>query len=375
MTARTVVHFTDATGYGGAEKMMLTLLGGLDQARWRPVLLHYPNAAAERIAAEARELDVETRIVPGTTGLAGARELPALVGAIRVEKPAVFHAHLAWPLRCTRGIVAARLAGVGAIVASQQLYARPVGALALARQRVVSTLVTRYLAVSAAMATEMRPLVANGADRVTVVRNAIDTARFAAVPRGSAEAARTGITGGGDTLLALTLARLDGQKGLDHLLAAAAEVEGVMFAIAGDGPERARLEAEARARGVAGHVRFLGHRDDIPDLLAACDMFVLPSLYEGLPVSVLEAMAAAKPVVATRISGTNEAVVEGETGLLVPPADPGGLAAGIRKLAGDAGLRAALGAAGMERVRDHFSAGAMVERVMGLYEEIVPHQA
>src|SRR5690606_36941091 len=122
----------------------------------------------------ARLLGVATRVVPGTTGIVGAGELPALVRAIRRERPALFHAHLAWPLRCTRGIVAARLAGVGVVFATQQLYSRPVGARALARQRLVSRLVTRYLAVSEAMATELRGLVTGGDARVTTVRNAID---------------------------------------------------------------------------------------------------------------------------------------------------------------------------------------------------------
>ena len=120
-----------------------------------------------------------------------------------------------------------------------------------------------------------------------------------------------------DRPIVLTVARLDPQKGHRYLLAAATEVPEAVFALVGEGGERAALENQARTLGVAERVRFLGHRDDVPELLAACDLFVLPSLYEGLPLSVLEAMAAAKPVVATAIDGTTEAVVHEVTG------DPG----------------------------------------------------
>ena len=102
--------------------------------------------------------------------------------------------------------------------------------------------------------------------------------------------------------------------------------------LAGEGDERSRLEQMARTLGLAERVRFLGYRPDIPELLAVCDLFVLPSLYEGLPLAVLEAMAASRPVVATAVGGTDEVVTDGESGLLVPPAEPAALTAAIRTI-------------------------------------------
>jgi glycosyltransferase involved in cell wall biosynthesis len=174
-----------------------------------------------------------------------------------------------------------------------------------------------------------------------------------------------------DQPLVLTVARLHPQKGLTYLLSAATCVPGAMFLVAGDGPERGALEAESRRLGLAERVRFLGHREDVPALLRSCDIFVLPSLFEGLPVAVLEAMGAGKPVVATAISGTDEAVVHGETGFLVAAGDPVGLAEAIRRLLADPSLALRFGMAGRARVERQFSSETMADRVSEMYGQLL----
>jgi glycosyltransferase involved in cell wall biosynthesis len=141
--------------------------------------------------------------------------------------------------------------------------------------------------------------------------------------------------------------------------------------VAGEGPERAALEAEARALGVGDRVSFLGFRPDTPSLLASADLFVLPSLIEGLPLSVLEAMAAGCPVVATAAGGTGEIVQDRVTGLLVPPADAEALAAAMQELLRDRPLAARLAGAGRDRVRREFSAAATARSVMSVYDELL----
>jgi glycosyltransferase involved in cell wall biosynthesis len=167
----------------------------------------------------------------------------------------------------------------------------------------------------------------------------------------------------------LTVARLDKQKGLDCLLEAAALVPEARFVLAGDGPERARLVAQAHALGLNDQVVFLGYRRDIPELLASCDLFVLPSLFEGLPLSILEAMAAGKPVIASAINGTDEAVFHGKTGLLVPPGDAAALSQAIRTLLFDPALAQRLVTAGRSQVQREFSVETMVQRVTDIYRE------
>ena len=129
-----------------------------------------------------------------------------------------------------------------------------------------------------------------------------------------------------DAPVVLFVGRLAAQKAVDDLLAALDVLQHVRpdlrALIAGDGPLRDRLEEHAAAVGLRASVKFLGHREDVPRLLAACDLLVLPSLYEGLPNVVLEAMRFRKPVVATAAPGTTEVVADGETGLLVPDAQP-----------------------------------------------------
>ena len=201
-----------------------------------------------------------------------------------------------------------------------------------------------------------------------MVHNGIDAEGH---PVPSSDGLRARIAGRSDRPIVLTVARLDSQKGHPYLLAAAAEIPHAVFALVGEGGEQAALESQARALGIADRVRFLGHRDDVPELLAACNVFVLPSLYEGLPLSVLEAMAAAKPVVATAIDGTGEAVVDGVTGLLVPPADPVRLAGAIRGLLADGALASRMGEEGRARVRREFSLRKMIEGVTGVYDELL----
>ena len=144
-----------------------------------------------------------------------------------------------------------------------------------------------------------------------------------------------------------------------------------LFVIAGEGPERRSLEARARALELDGRVVFLGYRNDPADLLSACDLFVLPSLFEGFPLSVLEAAAAGRPVIATAVDGTVEAVRHGETGLLVPPADPAALAAAINALLRDPALAFRLGAAAKIHAYREFSADRMIEQVTESYDELL----
>jgi glycosyltransferase involved in cell wall biosynthesis len=362
---RTVIHFTDSTGFGGAEVALLTLLGGLDRRHWNPVLFHHDSPGVRPLLEATSRLGVRARPIARARGL---QDLARLVQEVRSEKAAVFHAHLSWALRCNWGLLAADLARVPAVIATQQLF-RPLSSpREILRQWVLAGRVDRYIAVSEDMARKLRATPLFPARKVEIIRNAVDVRRFR---QQSGGALRRELRGVPARPIVLALARLDAQKGLFDLLEAAVLVPDANFVIAGDGQERKRLEDTARTLAVDGRVLFLGHREDVPELLAACDLFVLPSLYEGFPLSVLEAMAAGRPVVATAIGGTEEAVINGETGLLVPPHDPAALAAAIRSLLSDPPLGRRLGLAGRERALREFSAEKMVREVTELYERIL----
>jgi glycosyltransferase involved in cell wall biosynthesis len=173
----------------------------------------------------------------------------------------------------------------------------------------------------------------------------------------------------------IIVARIDHQKGHDCLLEAAARLAKsglcVTLLIVGDGTARPEMESLAGKLGLRPEqIRFLGFRSDIPDLLAASDFFVLPSLNEGLPLSVLEAMAQGLPVVATPVGGIPEIILSNQHGLLVPVNDPSALAAALRTLVCDADLRHRLGGCGQERVREHFSFQKMAREYEALYANL-----
>jgi glycosyltransferase involved in cell wall biosynthesis len=177
-----------------------------------------------------------------------------------------------------------------------------------------------------------------------------------------------------ETPCLLVAANLVQRKGVDVLLAAVAALaprSRCALWVAGDGPERAALEAASARLGIAERVRFLGRRSDVPDLLEACDVFVLPSRQEGLGVAALEAMARGRPVVASAIGGLGEIVIPEQTGLLVPPGDAAVLAAALERLLADPALARRLGSAGAARVAEHFLAEQMVSAYEALYREIL----
>jgi glycosyltransferase involved in cell wall biosynthesis len=208
---------------------------------------------------------------------------------------------------------------------------------------------------------------------VELIPSAVDPSRGLRDAGEARRATRGALEAAGDSVVVLALASLVRRKGIDVLLDALARIAdpGVVAWIAGDGPDRAGLEAQASRLGLSSRVRFLGRREDSADLLAGCDLLALPSRREGLGVSALEAMAARRPVVASRVGGLADAVVDGRTGLLVAPDDPEALRLAIARLASDGDLRRRLGEAGPSRLAEGFLAPQMVLAYEKLYRSVL----
>ena len=363
-TNKTVLHYTDASVFGGAEQMIVTLLANIDRGRWDPVLVHHGDSGLAELLERARLARIPTlQIGREQTG----RDIGHL---IRQTRPAIFHAHLRWPLACEEGLIAAARARTPGVVATQQLFVPPASRRGLLRHKLVSLAVDRYIAVSHHMGASLRDACFWGERKVRVVHNGTDLGAFREDARGNTQMNLPLPLGDGRPVV-LTVARLVPQKGVQCLLEAAARLPDVLFLVAGEGPDRAALEQKAIGDGVGQRVVFLGHRRDVPQLLARCDVFVLPSLYEGLPVSVIEAMAAGKPVIATRVGGIEEAVKDRITGLLVPPADGTALAEALQCLLADRRLAQALGAQARVRADLEFSAEIVASRTTHIYESLV----
>jgi glycosyltransferase involved in cell wall biosynthesis len=368
--AQSIFFYTDSRVLGGAENAMFMLLASLERGEWEPTLLLEDAPAVEPLRERAAALGVPVRLVaPMPLGLAGARQVPALVRLLRRERPAVFHAHMSSPVACKWGLAAAVLARVPAVLGTVQVGAyEPPNRSAYWQLRALAHGVDRYLAVSREIADELTGGLGWPAEKVEVVYNAVDTERAAVeAPPGLREQ----LGGSATRPLVLTPARLNPQKGHRVLLEAIAGVPDALFLLAGDGPERAPLEAQAERLGVADRVRFLGRREDVPQLLAACDVFALPSLYEGSSLAVLEAMAAGIPIVSSAIGGTEELIDDGRSGLLVEPGDAEELAAALRRVLGDEELRRSLAARARERVEAGLTREQMANRIAAVYRKLL----
>ena len=217
-------------------------------------------------------------------------------------------------------------------------------------------------------------VVANSsAARAILEHEGVPGSSIAVIPNGIDAAAFTGnrlTTPQGANLRVITVANLRPEKSHETLIAAAAglaaDFPDVQFQIVGDGPRRAELEALVRARNLQRTVVFLGHREDVPDLLGAADAFVLPSRSEAFPNGAIEAMAAGLPVVASAVGGLLDLIEPDRTGLLVPPENAGALAAALRRLFTEPGLAGRLGESGQRHVRQRYS----FERMVASFEEL-----
>lgn len=369
MTRHTVVHYVDSDIFGGSEEAALHVLAALDPMRWRPVLFHHPSPGITRLVEGAARLGVATRTVPRPTEGHAWGPVLQMRRALRAERATVFHAHLSWPLACKYGVLAAWLTRVPAIIGTAQLYIDfyqvPGGAR---QQRLMMRAMRRVIAVSDEVRERYRVKLGVPAAKLAVVRNGIPIRR---PTRPRDPALRAELVRGRPDFVVLTPARFHEQKGHAYLLEAAVRVPDVTFVLAGDGELRPAMEERARDLGVMDRCVFLGHRSDVPDLLAAADLVVLPSLFEGLPLSVLEAMAAERPVIATAVGGTDEAVVHGVTGLLVPPRDAAALAAAICRLRAEPSLARQLAERARACVETQFSSEATARGVMQVYEDLV----
>ena len=285
-----------------------------------------------------------------------------LAQLLRREHIDVVHTHNTYPH--FYGTLAAKLAGVPTIVNTQ--HGRGCGNGWKDRQhfRLANRCTDRVVGVSEDAARLCRAQDPRSAERITAIWNGIDVERFA-------------YHGPTDTLTAISVARLSPVKDFPTLLrgvaAARTQVSEFRLQIVGDGAERPRLEQLSAELGLTNIVDFLGERSDVPDLLRQAGFFVSSSKTEGISLTLLEAMAVGLPVLTTSVGGNPEIVVEGETGRLVEPLNPDAIAAGIIAMCRDRARWREQGAAGRQRVEQHFNIRGMIRQYETLYEQLATH--
>jgi len=357
-----VLHFFGVSALGGSELGALSFIQLQPEFRHRALFLEPPGRATALYA--------EAGVPVASLALGRGGPLPAtlrLRAQLAADPPDIVHAYGLRPSLLVR--LLRRRPMLVQAVRSVDAH-RPAWQAVLDRR--TATRVDCYLANSQAGA---RFLVAErgvAPSQIRFVPNGIDVDRFAAAgARRDAARASLGIDPHAPVIL--TVANLRPPKGLDVLVDAAAGLRDIPFVwlVAGDGPLAASLAGDLEQRGLGGQVRLLGFRSDIPDLLAATDVFCLTSRREGAPRSILEAMAVGRAVVATDVGGVNELVVEGETGVLVPPDDPRAIAGALAALLADPERRARLGSAGRARARAHHTLDRAAAAIAGAYGEVI----
>ena len=377
-----VLQVAYGTELAGGERVLLQLCRAL-QGAGHEVHVAVPGAGGLSRALDA--LGIGSTEVPmrRTYDLGAVRRL---VEVLRAQGSQLLHSH--GMLVNVLGRMAARWCGdlpsVSSVHLTLGLGGRPnlpgLGPLLKARlyYRPLDTWTSRWnRAVVAVSEAVRRDLLEQGyrPERVRVIRNGMETDRFDGVTREEAAATRASLGAAPDDWLVAAVARLSPQKDVACFLrafgAVAARCPRARAVVAGGGALEAALRQQAAALGLGGRLQLLGDRADVPQLLRAADAFALSSRWEGLPLSVLEAMACRLPVVATAVPGTAEAVVPGETGTLVPVGDHEALGAGLLALAEDPARGRAMGEAGRLRLEREFAVTRTQEAHLRLYQEVL----
>jgi len=364
-----ILHVITTLGVGGAEKHLLMLAGG-QRRRGHELHVAYLKGEGE-LAEEFRERGVSVERLHREGAGGGLAELVASRGRLRRLaarlRPDIVHTHL-----LKADALGAVSAGEAPVVSSKHnderaLLRWPVG--------LVHGLLSRRVARTIALSDHVAAFVSEHGrvprGRITRVYYGVDPA--ALQPRRDRAAVRAELDLAGSTPVLVCVGRLAPQKDHATLLAALSRLpdEVVLLVVGGDpfGDGEARLRRVALGLGLGARARFLGIRHDVPDLLAASDLFVLPSLWEGLGLVFLEAMAVGLPVVASRVSAIPEVVEDGRTGWLVPPGDPGRLAETVAAALADPQERERRGRLGRQRLDGRFGLERMIDEVMAVYAE------
>jgi glycosyltransferase involved in cell wall biosynthesis len=366
-----VLYLIGTLDIGGTERQLVQIAKGLDRESFEPVVVCLSKGGP--LQEDLARFGVPVKIV----GLRSLRQiwhgpisLGRLVRIIGKERPDIVHGFLFWAY--VLGAYAARLAGVPVVVASRRslgIYKRDKPHY-LALEGLANRLTDLIVANSDAVRSDVLEQEHLAARKVVVIHNGVPTSGA-----GGVDIERASVGAGPGSLVVGVLANLIPYKGHDFFLEAwqivAPRFPSALALLIGEGPARGAIEERTRELGLERSVRLLGSRADSAALLGMVDLVVHPSHQEGFSNAILEAMAAAKPVVATNVGGNPEAVLDGVTGLLVPPNDSAALASAIIRLLGDPAARQMFGRAGRDRIQDNFTLDRMIGRYEALYRDLV----
>lgn len=378
-----VLHVLEATT-GGTRQHVADILTHLDRTAFAPALLcslrRDPAFAAD--VDRFRRLGIPVHVIPMRREISPWADVGAwrrIAALLRATPFDIVHTHSS--KAGFLGRTAARAAGVPAVVHTSHVFPflmevpAPLKWIYAALERRAAACTDRLLCVceherQAALRARIGPPAG-----LTVIPNGIDPDEVrTAAARADLEALRRELAFPAGAPLIVAVGRLTAQKDMAGLVRAAPAIldrhPRAGFALIGDGEQRPALERLIRSLGLRDRFRLPGQRDDAPAWLALADVVTIPSRWEGLPYSLLEAMALGKPVAATAVGGIPEVVIPGETGILVPSRMPDRLAAAVLDLLADPALRSRMGREGRQRVASGFTRQAMIARLEGVYRDL-----
>jgi glycosyltransferase involved in cell wall biosynthesis len=348
--------YTDAIWFGGAEASVGNLLGALRPDIEATVLGTDPMVV-EAIAA--RRPASPTHVLPPVRDKRDLTPIVAHVRALRQLRPDICHVNLRTPYSCQYGLLAAHCARGVRVVAVEHLPFATQAPLSRWLKRMTSRPLAAHVAVGERAARLIEQETGLQAGSLRIIYNGVPDEQIEPLPRLA------------DGLIVGSIGRLDEQKGYDVLIAALPSLPDVTAVLVGDGPARPQLEQLAREQGIADRLVITGWATEARRYLGGFDLFVLPSRYEGFPLSIVEAMLAGLPVVATDVGSVPECVLDGETGAVIPADDPERLANAIRALLDSTDLRAQMGERARARARSLFTVEVMARSFERLYAEIL----
>lgn len=346
--------YTDSDVVGGAERSLATLLSCLDGRYSVTIAGVHPQVLDELRSSRP---DSATLLLPRVRNKWDVAAIAAHVRAFRRSGADLFHANLRIPWSCQYGVLAAALVRDLPLIAVEHAPVPPSGGVQLRLRRLLVARYAAHVAVSDGAAREIERVFALASGTVTTIYNGVPDRE---VPRARPrERVTVGAAG-----------RLVPEKRIDLLLEAAARVPGVDVLVSGTGPQRRDLESLAVRLGIDARVRFADVKGDVRGWVADVDLCAVTSDIEAFSLVAAEAMLAEIPVVATRVGGLPEVVLDGETGVIVPPGEVGALADAIAKLAGDTEERRRLGRNGRKRALTEFTPERMARRFEELYSAV-----
>lgn len=386
---RTVIHVITQLDRGGSARNTFSTVLGHDRDRFRVGLVYGRSTArseaeAAQLAADLEELrqaGVALLEVPSLVReirpLRDARATLALWWLFRKERPALVHTHTS--KAGAIGRVAAWLAHIPVVIHTPHghifygYYGRVMSGVMRLFEQALARITDRIVTLTDRGAQEHVQYRIAGPEKFVTIPSGITLSAFQSV-RVDPVAQRKEMGVPAEGLVIGTVGRLVPIKGHVWLLRAAplvlAEFPQATFVFVGEGPLLSRLQQLAAELGISGHVMFLGARLDVPECLAALDVFAFPSINEGMGRALIEAMAVGLPVVATRVGGIPDVVADGETGVLVPPRDEAALAGALLGLLRDPRRRQTYGQAARRSMDERFDVEAMVGAIDRLYEVV-----